>query len=32
MSFGSAPYLAASYTYVSALKPKPTTRRKGDAG
>jgi hypothetical protein len=24
-----APYLAASYAYVSALKPKPTTRRKG---
>jgi len=24
-----APYLAASYAYVSALKPKPTTRRNG---
>ena len=27
-----APYLAASYAYVSALKPKPTTRRKAGAG
>ena len=27
-----APYLAASYAYVSSLKPKPTTRRKDDAG
>ena len=26
-----APYLAASYAYVSALKPKPTTRRKDGA-
>ena len=24
-----APYIAASYAYVSALKPKPTTRRNG---
>jgi len=27
-----APYLAASYAYVSSLKPKPTTRRKDGAG
>jgi len=27
-----APYLAASYAYVSALKPKPTTRPKAGAG
>ena len=26
------PYLAASYDYVTALKPKPTTRRKAGAG
>jgi hypothetical protein len=27
-----APYLAASYAYVSSLKPKPTTRHKAGAG